>query len=135
MYLLRTDLKPSARFKTVWLVLKLSGRIVSSPGPFYSRSGSIQTALKPSSPVKGRVVIHAATVQLRPVHDREMQRICNSSVPHPHAPAQGRVACPACPVRPRACKYDVRAFPPCAPPLHPVVTVPILPTFQSSKRT
>ena len=69
--MLRTDLKPSACFKAVWPVLKPSGRIVSGPGSFYSCPGSIQTALKPSSPVEGRVVIHAARVQLRPVRPRE----------------------------------------------------------------
>ena len=51
MHMLRTDLKPSARFKAVWPILKPSGWIVSGPGLFYSRLGSIQTALKPSSPV------------------------------------------------------------------------------------
>ena len=129
---LRTDLKPSARFKAVWPVLKPSGRIMSGPGPFYSRQGSIKSALKPSSPVERRVVIHAARVQLGLfAPEKGSAPAIASSVPHPHAPAQRPVACPA---RPRACKY-VRAFPPCAPLLHPVVTLPILPTFQSSKRT
>ena len=129
MYMLRTNLKPSARFKTVWPGLKPSGWIVSGPGPFYNRPVPVQTALKLSSPVEGRVVIHAATVQLRPVRALERQRTCNSK--QRTAPAQCPVACPA---RPRTCKY-VRAFPPCAPLLHPVVTLPVLPAFQSSKRT
>ena len=51
---------------------------MSGPGPFYNHPVPIQTALKPSSPVEGRVVIHAATVQLRPVRARERQRTCNS---------------------------------------------------------
>ena len=62
--MLRTDLKPSASFKAAWPVLEPSGRIVSGPGPFYSHPGSIQTALKPLSPVERRVLIHAARVQL-----------------------------------------------------------------------
>ena len=79
---------------------------MSGPGPFYSRPGSIQTAFKPSSPVEGRVVIHAATVQLRPVRAREKQRTCNSKQRVP-LPLSARSRAP-----PAACKY-VRAFLPC----------------------
>ena len=53
--MLRTDLKPTARFKAVWPVLKPSGWIVCGPGPFQSRLGPVQTALKPSSPLKDAV--------------------------------------------------------------------------------
>ena len=62
---------------------------MSGPG-LYSRPGSIQTTLKPSSPAEGQVVIHAATVQLRSVHTRERQRICNSKQRAP--PALARVS-------------------------------------------
>ena len=76
--MLRTDLKPSARFKAVWPVLKPYGRIVSGPGPFYIQPSGTQTALKPSSPVERRVLIHAARVQLGLSAPRERQRTCNS---------------------------------------------------------
>ena len=54
--MLRTDLKPLARFKAIWPVLKPSGQIVSGPSPFYSHECCIQTTLKPSSPVERQVV-------------------------------------------------------------------------------
>ena len=95
---------------------------MSGPGPYYSCPGSIQTALKPSSPVEGRMVIHAATVQLRPVRARERQRTCNSK--QCSAPAQRPVACPA---RPRACKYTSALF---LPARHCYTRLSLSPSFQ-----
>ena len=132
IYMLRTDLKPSARFKAIWPVLKPSGQIVSGPSPFYSHECSIQTALKPSSPVERQVVIHAARVQLGLfVPEKGSTPVCvcvyvcaiACSATHPHAPF-------ACPAHPRACKY-VAVFPPCPPLLHTVVTLPIPPAASS----
>ena len=100
---------------------------MSCPGPFYSHPGSIQTTLKPSSPVERQVVIHAARVQLGLfVPEKGSAPAIACSATHPHAP----FACSACP---RACKY-VHTFPPCVSLLHPVVTLPSLQLFRASSR-
>ena len=87
--MLRTDLKPPAHFKAVWTILKPSGQIVSGPGSFQSRLGTVQTTLKPFSSVERQVVIHIARVQLALSAPRKTA--------HPHECSRSAPSCMPCP--------------------------------------
>ena len=101
LYMLRTDLKPSARFKAVRPVLKLSGRIVSGPGPFYSRPGSNPDrfeTIQPRRGTSGNLRTYSPTKACPRLKKNSKQRT---------APAQHLVACPA---RPLARVYKSALF-------------------------
>ena len=100
---------------------------MSGPGPFYSRPGSnpdrfetIQPRRETSGNPRSYSPTKACPCPRKAAHLQQRAAYRSRSVP-------GRIPLPP----PRACKY-VRAFPPCAPLLHPVVTLPILPALAPS---
>ena len=99
IYVLRTDLKPLARFKAVWPVIKPSGWIVSGPGPFYSRPGSNPDHFETIQPRRGT---SGNPRSYRPT--KACPRLRKAAYRSRSAP--GRVPRPPS----RACKYNTSAI-------------------------